>query len=271
MPITAASLIGGAASIYGASKAASASKKAADQALALQQQQYQQARGDMQPYMQAGQAGLNALQQRLLGGGDPTYGQTAYSTPDAFQYGPNDYTASPGLQWQMQRGMNAINSSQAARGALNSGATLKSLAGYIQGLTMQDFNAQRQFAADQYNKDRDFGRGVYENDRGYLANRYDSQTNNLSNLAGTGLNAANGLAGFGSASANNAGGTLMNNAANVGNAWMAGANAVGAVAKGLVSPEKPKTSMSVPDYAAGIQTPTLNGLDYYRLGYGRFG
>lgn len=257
MPITAAvpSLIGGAATIYGANKAASASSKAADQALALQQQQYQQARDDMQPYMQAGQAGLNALQQRLLDGGgadagsfgnvvNPTYNQPAYSAPGAFNYGLNDYTASPGYQWQLQQGMNAINSSQAARGALDSGATLKSLARYAQGLAMQDFNAQRQFAADQYNKDRDFGRDVYdtdanrarstyESDRGYLTGRYDNQTSNLSNLAGMGQSAANGLVNAGMNVANQGGAGLVGAGNAAGAAWKLGANAVGGMAKDI--------------------------------------
>jgi hypothetical protein len=253
MPITAAvpSLIGAGASIYGANKAAKASSKAAEQALALQREQYQQARTDMQPYMQAGQAGLNAFQDRLLGGGgsasdpgafgataNPTYAQAAYQAPAAFNYGADDYTQSPGYQWQLQQGMNAINSSQAHRGAMDSGATLKSLARYAQGLALQDFNAQRDYAAGRYDKDREFGRSVYdtdasrarsiyESDRGYLTDRYDTQTQNLTGLAGMGLNAASGLVGAGMNVANQGGAGLVNAGKTTGSAWMAGADAIG--------------------------------------------
>lgn len=239
MPITAAApLIGAGVSILGASKAASASNKASAQALALQQQQYQQARTDMQPYMQAGQGALNALQQRIVGGAgaggadpgsfgataNPAYSQAAYQAPDAFSYSADDYTQSPGYQWQLQQGLGAINSSQAHRGALNSGATLKSLASYAQGLAAQDFNAQRDYAAGRYDTDRDFSRNVYdtdanraranyESDRGYLTGRYDTQTQNLNGLAGMGQSAASGLVNAGTDMAN-ASSQVLNNRGN---------------------------------------------------------
>jgi hypothetical protein len=266
MPITAAlpALAGAGASIYGASKAAKASSKAANQALALQQQQYQQARTDMQPYMQAGQAGLNALQQRVLGaqgGGGPqagaepgAFGNTAnpaysqasytaptYQAPDAFHYNANDYTQSPGYQWQLQQGLGAINSGYANRGAMDSGAAMKSLASYAQGLATQDFNAQRQFASDQYSKDRDFSRGAYvsdrdfgrnvydtdasrarsnyQDDRDYMTGRYDNQTGNLKGLAGMGYDAANGLVTAGTNYANGASGVLSDSGKTQSSVW----------------------------------------------------
>ncbi len=250
------SVIGAGASFLGASKAAKASNKAAEQALALQREQYQQARTDMQPYMQAGQTGLNALQQRLAGVGegpagadpgafgkvtDPTYAQAAYQAPAAFHYGADDYTQSPGYQWQLQQGMNAINSSQAHRGAMDSGATLKSLARYAQGLALQDFNAQRDYAAGRYDKDREFGRSVYdtdasrarsiyESDRGYLTDRYDNQTQNLNGLAGMGQGAASGLVNAGINVANQRGAGLVDAGRTTGAAWMAGADAFGGAA-----------------------------------------
>ncbi len=290
------SVIGAGASILGANKAAKASAKAAEQALALQREHYQQARTDMQPYMQAGQAGTNALQQRLLGAGadpgafgdtaNPVYAQAAYQAPAASNYGADDYTQSPGYQWQLQQGMNAINSSQAHRGARDSGATLKSLARYAQGLALQDFNAQRDYAAGRYDKDREFGRNIYdtdasrarsiyESDRGYLTDRYDTQTQNLSSLAGMGQSAASGLVNAGMNVANHGGAGLVGAGNTTGAAWMAGADEVGGLANEAYAawkarPIKPK-AMSVPDYAASIQTPRLNGADYSRLGYGRFG
>lgn len=206
MPITAAaavpSLITGAASIYGANRTARASSKAAQQALALQQQQYQQARNDAQPYMQAGQAGLNALQSRLLGGGgtggagagqaadpgmfgntaNPSYTPTSYTgptyqAPPAFNYTAADYQASPGFEWMMKRGLGAINSANAHNGSMDSGAAAKSLTSFAQGLAAQDFNNQRQFAFDQYDSDRNFGRNAFVSDRDFGRNAYDMDAN----------------------------------------------------------------------------------------------
>jgi hypothetical protein len=259
------SVISAGASILGANKAAKASSKAAEQALALQREQYQQSRTDMQPYMQAGQAGINALQQRLLGGGaaagadpgafgetsNPTYSQAAYQAPAAFSYGADNYTQSPGYQWQLQQGMNAINSSQAHRGAMDSGATLKSLARYAQGLALQDFNAQRDYAAGRYDKDREFGRNaydtdadrsrsIYESDRGYLTDRYDTQTQNLNGLAGTGQSAASGLVNAGMNFANQGGAGLVGAGKTTGAAWMMGADAVGGLANDAYAAWKAK-------------------------------
>jgi len=51
----------------------------------------------------------------------------------------NNYRTSPGYDFQMQQGTNAIQNSAAARGGLNSGATMKALQGYGQNLADQDF------------------------------------------------------------------------------------------------------------------------------------
>ena len=68
MPIVAAAVIGAGASIYGASRQASAAKSAAnaqqratDQTLQLQREQYNQTRADQEPWRQAGVGALNAL------------------------------------------------------------------------------------------------------------------------------------------------------------------------------------------------------------------
>lgn len=50
-----------------------------------------------------------------------------------------NYRSAPGYQFQLNEGLGAINNSAAARGGLNSGATLKALQGYGQNLADQDF------------------------------------------------------------------------------------------------------------------------------------
>lgn len=75
-------------------------------------------------YLPAG-GRANAAQADLLGiGGDPTAANNAFDT----------YRKSTGYDFQMKEGQNAIASSAAARGTLNSGATLKALTKYGQGL-----------------------------------------------------------------------------------------------------------------------------------------
>lgn len=58
----------------------------------------------------------------------------------ATQNGFQNYLNSTGYNFQLGQGINAINSSAAAKGALNSGGTLKALDTYGQGMAGQYFN-----------------------------------------------------------------------------------------------------------------------------------
>lgn len=112
------------------------------------------------PYMQAGAAGIGSLQNYALS--NPTF-----TAPTAAQA-----AATPGEQFAMQQGTQAINNSASAQGLANSGSTLKALTEFGQNLGstyyQQAFNnAQSTFQQNQNNT---------------LAN--------LSALTGTGLNAA---------------------------------------------------------------------------------
>lgn len=82
----------------------------------------------MRPYAQQGGAGFNTLSD-LLG----VNGQASANNALA------NYRSAPGYQFQLEEGLGAINNSAAARGGLNSGATLKALQGYGQNLADQDF------------------------------------------------------------------------------------------------------------------------------------
>jgi hypothetical protein len=207
-----------------AKKSAKAVQAANAQSLALQQQMYDQTRSDLLPYNQGGQQALQALQGQLgLGGAAgqaaPNALKTgAYADPGAFSYGLSDYTASPAYQLQMDQGINAINSSMAARGALGSGATLKALQKFGSGLALQDFNNERNYAA-----------GRYDTDRNYAANRYDTQNSNLFGLAQLGQNAAAGTANAGSAYANNASKLFGDDAAAQSKAYGAQAQATNSI------------------------------------------
>lgn len=82
----------------------------------------------MRPYAQQGGAGFNTLSD-LLG----VNGQANANNAMA------NYRTAPGYQFQLDQGLGAIEGSAAARGGLNSGATLKALQGYGQNLADQDF------------------------------------------------------------------------------------------------------------------------------------
>lgn len=88
----------------------------------------------------------------------------------------NDFQADPGYQFRMAEGQKAIERSAAARGGLNSGATLKALTRYGQDVGSQEY----QNAYNRFNSDR------------------DRRFNRLASLAGVGqtANAQNATAGM---------------------------------------------------------------------------
>jgi hypothetical protein len=134
-------------SIYGAQNAAQQQTEGSINAQNTQRQYLAQATQNAAPYTQAGGAALNAL-------------GSYYGLPGYGQFNPSVITNMPGYQFQLQQGQQAIQNSAAARGLLNSGATVQSLENYNQGL------------AGQY------------------ANQYASQ---LAGLGGIGLQATNNL------------------------------------------------------------------------------
>lgn len=187
-------LASGASSLLGsrsAKKAAKAQANAAEAANAVEAQQYAQSRQDMEPWRQQGVKSLARLAELMRPGTDMT---TRFST--------SDFKTDPGYQFRLQQGNQALNRSQAARGMLNSGATLKAAMKYGQGLASDEYqNAYNRWA--QQNSD------IY---------------NRLAGLSGTGQQATNQLASLGSNFASQYG-------ANVGQAANARASGYAAQAK----------------------------------------
>lgn len=89
MPLVAATIgaavIGGGASIIASNRAARASQRATDQTVAIQQAQYQQARADQQPFMQAGYGSLDPLARQLGITPNVDWGAYVSSQPDVQQ------------------------------------------------------------------------------------------------------------------------------------------------------------------------------------------
>lgn len=91
---------------------------------------------NLQPWMQAGTKALGEIQDQL---------------PDLSRsFTMNDFQADPGYAFRMSEGQKAIEHSAAARGGLDSGATMKALDQYSQGLGSQEYqSAYNRFTNDQ--------------------------------------------------------------------------------------------------------------------------
>lgn len=191
--IVGSAVIGGLASRDAAKRQA----RAANNATAMQQSQYEQQREDSAPWREAGQRALLGMEEK-----------------ENFQkdFTMADFQKDPGYDFRMQEGMKAINNSAAARGMGNSGATLKSLAKYGQDFASNEYTN----AYNRFNSDR------------------DRRFNRLSSLAGVGQTANSQLAQAGSNYANQAGQNMMAgaNARAAGTMAMAN-NLSGAIGQGL--------------------------------------
>jgi hypothetical protein len=69
------------------------------------------------------------------------------------KFSMEDFEADPGYQFRMDEGMRGVEGGAAARGGLLSGAALKAIQKYGQGLASQEYgNAYQRYNADQTNK-----------------------------------------------------------------------------------------------------------------------
>jgi hypothetical protein len=188
--VVGSALIGGVVSSNAASSAAGAQRDAANQATALSAEQYNQQRTDQMPWMDAGKAALN----------DYTTNKADY----AKDFSMGDFHADPGYAFRLAEGQKAIERSAAARGGLNSGATLKSLERFGQGTASDEY----QNAYNRFNSDR------------------DRRFNRLASIAGLGQTATQNVGNAGMNFANNAGQNTMAGANAGAAATMANANAI---------------------------------------------
>lgn len=198
------SLASGLFGMSAADKAAKAQEAASNKALAVEQQQFNTAQGDLQPFMEGGTNSLAALQKLLgigPGGAGPTnpmlqmLGIGADGKPTGAGIDPSTFQASPGYQFQLQQGMDAVTNSNAARGL--GGNALKQLQSYGQGTANQGW---QQYLSN-------------------LGGAYGSLTGNLTNLIGAGASAGSALAGNALRSGEQQASTL----GDVGNAQASGA------------------------------------------------
>ena len=119
-------VIGAGSSIISGSKASKAQKNAAAQQVAEQRRQYDQTRADYEPWRQAGTSALGRLTREMGLDGQPPSTQ---------------FTASPGYNFRLNEGIKATERSAAARGLLKSGASMKAIQRYGEGLAASEYDS----------------------------------------------------------------------------------------------------------------------------------
>lgn len=218
--IAAAAVVGAGASIYSANKAASAQKKAAQQAGDIQKQQFEQTRSDLAPYRNVGSNALSQY-QNLLG----------MNGQDAARQAMQQYTQSPYLSQLITDTQRGVDASSAARGGLFSGATAQALA----------------------NKTGQLYLGDYNNYLSRIGGLVDTGQNAAAQTSQFGANAAAGRANSAMQAGNAQAGGWINAANGVNNALSQGASLYGAYKGGMFN--TPSTGVSAPQQAYNVLFP----------------
>jgi len=129
MPVPAAAAIQAAATVASAaigsraaSKGTQAQIDAQNQALGLQRQMYEDQVNRAQPFLQAGQGGINRLSELLGVGGDT--GAAGYGSLGG-PFTMETFKADPFYQYSLGQGIKDLERTAAARGGLLSGATIR--------------------------------------------------------------------------------------------------------------------------------------------------
>lgn len=126
---------GAAISANGAKSAAQASANAAQQGQDDQLAMFNTTQANYAPQIQLGQGAANML-SGIYGSGTP--GQPGYKAPTT------DYSQfynTPGYQFSVQQGQNAINKQAAASGGLYNSSTLAAQGNYVQGQASTQYNS----------------------------------------------------------------------------------------------------------------------------------
>jgi len=121
------SVVGGLAQARSAKSAANAQAQSGRDQLAVQERMFEQSRNDLAPYREGGLPANNALNYYLGVGERPTD-----SNFTGFQ-------ETPGFQFAMDQGRQAVDASAAARGGLFSGATMQAQTDRGVGMANQEF------------------------------------------------------------------------------------------------------------------------------------
>ena len=216
------SLLSGILGSNASSKAAGQEIAAANQAIGYEEGNYNTAQTNLDPFIKGGQNALTALQAMLgIGGGgqggayNPVLAMLGIGPtgqPTGSGINTSSFVASPGYQFQLQQGENAVTNSAAANGGLG-GNALKALTNYGSGLANQSWQ--------QY--------------LGNVNSGWNSLTGELGSLAGSGQQAATNLGQIGTSVGSSVAG-LMTGAGNAAAAGTIGStNALTGGINGLIN------------------------------------
>jgi hypothetical protein len=192
----AAAGIGAAGSLGAGAEQAGAAKSAQQleyeqqqQALQFQEQEWNTQQQNEAPFLQAGQGAVKTLSGLLStpGQGLLTPWTQQFNAPTAQQA-----AQTPGEQFELQQGEQAINNSAAASGGLLSGGTAKSLDQYANNVASTNYQQAYNNALGQYQQNYN----IFENNQANEFNRYAA-------LAGAGQTAASTLGQEGQQAASN--------------------------------------------------------------------
>jgi hypothetical protein len=180
-------------------------------ALAVTQQQGTTAgiTGALTPYNTTGQQSTNQLAGLLAPGGSLTQGYGSFSAPTAAQA-----QATPGYQFQLQQGMNALQNSAAARGGLLSTGNEKNIENYAQGVASENYG-------NTYNQ----ALQAYQSNASTFYNNQNNLYNRLSGTAGQGIQAAGTMGGLQQQGANALNALYFNGGQEIGQNDIGSANA----------------------------------------------
>jgi hypothetical protein len=218
---------GGIASYEGEKGVANASESAAQlqaqeaqNALGFQEQEFNTTQANQAPFLKAGQTAVGDLSSQLAPGGPLTqaYPGGSFTAPTAAQA-----QATPGYEFTLQQGQDAIQNSAAAQGNLLSGGTEASLDQYSQGL-----------ASGTYQQSFNNAQSLYNTNYNTWAQQQANQFNRLASVAGLGQTTAGQLGQEGQQAASNVGNIDIStgaqqgqDAVNAASARASGYNAIG--------------------------------------------
>lgn len=190
----AGAVAGGVIAANGAKSAAKTSAQASQNALNVQQQEYDQTKANNLPFLTTGTSALNQLAGLYGLDTVDANGNTVKGTGTGANIDPNaTFYQTPDYNFALSQGIKGVDAGAAARGMLDSGATRKAEIAYAGNLASGQFN------------------------------NYASR---LQQLAQVGQNAANSQQNANSGYANNYTNTVTNAAADQANASLAGSSAI---------------------------------------------
>jgi hypothetical protein len=214
----AAAGIGAAGSIASGAEQAGAAKSAqqlqaqeAEQSLQFQEQEFNTEQANQAPFLKAGTGAISTLSQLTStpGQGLLTPWTDTFEAPTAAQA-----EATPGYQFTLGQGEQALQNSAAASGGLLTGGTAKALTQYGEGLADTTYQQTYQNALQQYET-------AYSTFQNNQTNTY----NRLAGVAGTGQTAAQQLGTEGQSAAQGVSNINLTTGAQQGQDILAGAAA----------------------------------------------